>query len=122
MTIAVWIVSGILAALYLFAGFSKVTQSPDKLRANFPYVETVGVRQTRVIGVLEMLGAIGLIVPVLTGILPVLTPIAAIGLVLVQVGAIIVHARRNEAAKSLPMNLGLLLAAAFVAVGRLLGF
>jgi uncharacterized membrane protein len=122
MTIAVWIVSGILAALYLFAGFSKVTQPREKLLKNFPYVETVGVTQTRVIGVLEILGAIGLIVPALTGILPVLTTIAAIGLVLVQVGAIIVHVIRKEASKSLPMNLGLLLAAAFVAVGRLLGF
>lgn len=122
MTIAVWIVSGILAALYLFAGFSKATQKPDKLRANFPYVETVGVPQTRVIGVLEILGAIGLIVPVLTGILPWLSTVAAIGLVLVQVGAIIVHVIRKEASKSLPMNLGLLLAAGFVAVGRLLGF
>lgn len=122
MTIAVWIVSGILAALYLFAGVTKATQAPNKLLKNFPYVETVGVKQTRVIGVLEILGAIGLIVPVLTGILPWLATVAAIGLVLVQVGAIIVHAMRKEVAKSLPMNLGLLLAAAFVAVGRILGF
>ena len=115
MTIAVWIVSGLLAAMYLFAGFSKATQKPDKLRANFPFVDTVGIPQARVIGVIEILGAIGLI-------LPVLTIVAAIGLVLVQVGAIIVHIIRKEATKGLPMNLGLLLAAAFVAVGRLLGF
>lgn len=122
MTIAIWIVSGILAALYLFAGFSKLTQKPDKLRTNFPFVETVGVPQTRVIGALEIIGAVGLIVPALTGILPWLSTAAAIGLVLIQIGAIIVHVIRKEASKSLPMNLGLLVAAAFVAVGRLLGF
>lgn len=121
MTIAVWIVSGLLAALYLFAGFSKLTQKPDKLLTNFPYVETVGVRATRVIGAIEILGAIGLIVPVLTGILPVLTPLAAVGLALVQVGAIIVHLRRGEF-KGLPMNVVLLLLAAFVAVVRFLGY
>ena len=65
--------------------------------------------------------AIGLIVPPLTGMLPILAPIAAVGLVLVQVGAIIVHVMRNET-KALGMNVVLLLLAAFVAVGRFLGF
>jgi uncharacterized membrane protein YphA (DoxX/SURF4 family) len=121
MTIAVWIVSGLLALLYLFAGSQKTFLGAEKVAKNFPWSETVGLRATRVIGVAEMLGAIGLILPVLLGVLPILTPVAAIGLVLIQVGAIIVHVRRKET-KGLPMNALLLLLAAFVAVVRLLGY
>lgn len=121
MTIAVWIVSGILAALYLLAGVQKLFLPEETIMKRFPYTETVGLRVTRVVGAFEILGAIGIIVPVLTGILPVLTPIAAIGLALLQAGAIVVHLRRNEA-KVVPANLALLLIAAFVAVVRLLGY
>ncbi len=122
MTIAVWIVSGILAAMYLLAGIQKTFLPEEKIMKSFPYTETTGLRVTRIVGVLEMLAAIGLIVPVLTGILPILTPLAAIGLVLIQVGAIIVHARRKELGAMTTMNVVLLLLAAFVAVGRLLGY
>ena len=66
---------------------------------------------------MEILGAIGLILPWLTGIAPVLTPLAAIGLVIVQALAIVVHLRRNEA-KVIPVNLILLLLALFVAIVR----
>lgn len=121
MTIAVWIVSGVLALLYLFAGVQKSFLPEDRIMKNFPYTETTGLRVTRVVGVLEILGAIGLILPALTGILPILSALAAIGLALIQVGAIIVHVRRNEFA-SLPMNVVLLLLAAFIAVVRLLGY
>jgi hypothetical protein len=65
---------------------------------------------------LEVLGAIGLIVPLLTGILPWLTPLAAIGLVLTMLGAMATHLRRGEN-QMLAVNLVLLLAA-FVAYGR----
>lgn len=121
VTIAVWIVSGILALMYVLAGAQKAFLPAEKIAKNFPWSETVGLRATRVIGVLELLGAVGLIVPVLTGILPILTPIAAIGLVLVQAAALVLHVRRNEY-KMLPMNVVLLLLAAFVAVARLLGY
>lgn len=121
MTIAVWIVSGLLALMYAFAGGQKALLPAEKITKNFPWSETVGLRSTRVIGVLEVLAAIGLIVPVLTGILPILTPIAALGLVLVQIAAIVLHASRKEFAM-LPMNVALLLLAAFVAVVRLLGY
>lgn len=118
MIIAVWIVSGLLALLYLFAGFQKSTLAPEKLHAQFPYSETTGVPATRVIGVLEILGAIGLIVPALTGILPFLSTLAALGLVLVQVGAIIIHAYRKELGKQTVMNVALLLLALFVTLAR----
>lgn len=121
MTVAVWIVSGLLAALNLFAGASKVLTPEPKLRKQFPWVETTGLRNARIIGALEVLAAIGLILPRLTGILPVLSALAAVGIVLLQIGAIIVHIRRGEA-KVTPMNLVILLLAAFVAVASFAGF
>ncbi len=69
-------------------------------------------------GVVEVLGAVGLILPPLTGIAPILAPIAAIGLVLVQLGAVVFHLRRGEA-KVVPMNLVLLMLAVAATV---LGF
>ena len=121
MTIAVWIVSGLVALAYLVAGGLKLVTSEAKLPQTFSYVEVTGVRLLRVIGALEVLGAIGVILPALTGIVPILTPIAATGLALIQVGAIIVHLRRGEA-KMVPANLVLLILPAFVAVTRFLGF
>ena len=122
MTIAVWIVSGLLAAMYLFAGLNKSLLPVEKLHKQFPWsAEPVGVRNTRIIGVLEILGAIGLILPPLLGIVPVLAAFAAVGLAIVQVAAIVLHVRQGEL-KVLPMNVVLLLLAVFVAVGRFLGF
>jgi len=121
MTIAVWIVSGIAAALYLMAGGRKVTMPEAKLPANFPFVEVTGVRVLRLIGALEVLGAIGLIVPVLTGIAPILTPIAGFGLALIMVLAIALHVRRKEYS-ALGVNAVLLVLPLFVAVARLLGY
>lgn len=74
----------------------------------------------KAIGVVEILGAFGVILPWLTGIAPILTPIAALGLVIVQIGALRVHLSRNER-QPLPANVLLLLLAAFVAAGRFLG-
>ena len=120
MTIAVWIVSGLVALLYLMAGGRKLVTAQDKLPATFPFVETTGVPLLRVIGALEVLGAIGVIVPAATGIAPILTPIAAVGLALIQVGAIVFHVRRGEV-KALPFNVVLLVLPAFVAVARFAG-
>jgi uncharacterized membrane protein YphA (DoxX/SURF4 family) len=68
-------------------------------------------------GVLEILAAIGLILPAALDIAPILVPLAATGLVLMMIGAIIVHSRRKET-QALPINIILLLLAAFVAWGR----
>jgi hypothetical protein len=121
MTIAIWIVSGLLAAMYLFAGASKTLLPVEKLNKQFPWSLVTGTRNARLIGISQVLGAIGLILPPLTGILPILAAWAAVGLALVQVAAIIFHVRQGEA-KVLPMNIVLLLLAVFVAVGRSLGF
>jgi hypothetical protein len=120
MLIAVWIVSGLVALLFLAAGTMKATLPSSRLTTQFPWSETVGLPGTRVIGVLEMVGAIGVIVPALTGIAPLLTPIAATGLALIQLLAFVFHARRGETSV-MPMNAVLFVLAAFVAVARFLG-
>ena len=117
MIIALWIVGGLLAALYLFAGFTKALTPKPKLLTQMPYTEDFAAWQVTAIGVVEILGAIGLIVPKLTGIAPILTPVAALALAAVQVGAIIVHLRRKE--YSVGMNIALLVAALFVGIGWL---
>jgi hypothetical protein len=121
MLIAVWIVSGLLALAYLFSGGTKVVQPHEKVKLTMTFAEDFKPWQVKTIGVLEVLGAIGLILPALLSIAPILTPIAATGLAIIQVGAIIVHVRRHDDPKRLPVNVILLLAAVFVAVARFAG-
>ncbi|MDX8148624.1 DoxX family protein [Lentzea sp. BCCO 10_0061] len=119
MNLAVWIVSGVLAALYLMAGFTKLVKTKQDLVSE-PRMSWAGdftEGQVKGIGAVEVAGAIGLVLPWLTGIAPILTPIAAIGLALVQVGAAITHIRRGEGA-TVPVNLVLCALAVFVAVVR----
>jgi len=120
MDIALWIVAGVLAAAYLAAGLMKATQPKDKLHTNLPWVEDYSAGTVRFIGIAEILGALGLILPQATGIAPILTPIAATGLVVVQALAIRTHLRRGEK-QVLPANVALLVLALFVAVGRFAG-
>jgi hypothetical protein len=72
----------------------------------------------KAIGALEVLAAVGLILPGITGIAPGLVPLAATGIALVQTGAVIVHARRSET-KPLIMNLVIIAMAVFIAWGRI---
>ncbi|RSM90522.1 DoxX family protein [Kibdelosporangium aridum] len=117
MNVALWIVQGVLAAAYLAAGLMKATQPREKLAPNMGWVEDFSPGQVKAIGVIEALGAIGLVLPWATGIAEVLTPVAAAGFVVVQILAMVVHVRRNEY-KNLPVNVILLLLAFFVAIGR----
>ncbi|MBK8900928.1 MAG: DoxX family protein [Anaerolineaceae bacterium] len=118
MNIALWIVQGILAAAFLMAGGMKLTQPKEKLAGNMGWVEDFSQNTVRLIGGLEVLGAIGLILPLALGILPVLTGAAALGLVLTMIGAALTHIRRRETSMLVP-NLILGGLAAFVVVGRL---
>jgi len=120
MNIALWIVQALLALAFGMAGAMKSTQPKEKLAAQMGWVNDFSASNVKLIGVLELLAAIGLIAPLLTGILPWLTPLAALGLVLTMVGAMVTHARRKENS-ALGINLVLLLLAAFVAYGRFVG-
>jgi uncharacterized membrane protein len=117
MDIALWITSGLLAVAYVGAGITKSTQPKAKLDASLPWAQDYSAGTVRLIGIAELLGGLGLVLPWLTGIAPVLTPLAATGLVVVQALAIAVHVRRKES-KVIPMNAVLLLLALFVAVAR----
>ncbi|PKQ36267.1 MAG: DoxX family protein [Actinobacteria bacterium HGW-Actinobacteria-11] len=116
MEIALWIVSGILAVTYLAAGTMK-TFVPKERLTSLPWTKEYSVGTVKFIGMAELLGGLGLVLPWLTGIAPVLTPLAASGLFLVQILAMVHHLRHNEA-KSVPINIVLLLLALFVAVFR----
>ncbi|MFV0425700.1 MAG: DoxX family protein [Beutenbergiaceae bacterium] len=97
MQIALWIVNGLLAALFLFAGSNKAVRTPKALiDMGMAWVSDAPPWAPRVIGTAEVVGALGLILPMATGIAPLLTPIAAVALALVMVGATVVHLRRDE--------------------------
>ncbi len=120
MNIALWIVAGLLATAYLVGGGGKVIMSKDRIfatGASAHWVEDFSAGTVTMIGTLEVLGAIGLILPAVLGIAPVLVPIAATGLALVMVGASVTRIRRHEFTL-LAADLAYLAATVFVAVGR----
>lgn len=94
--IAYWIVAGLLAAFYLYAGGKKLVQSKEQLAPMMGWVDTIPMPVVRGIGAVEVLGAIGLILPPLTGVAPVLALVAAIGFTVLQVLAGGVHLSRGE--------------------------
>ncbi|MFI5914289.1 DoxX family protein [Dactylosporangium sp. NPDC051541] len=111
MEIAYWIVAGLLALFYVYAGGKKAVQSREQLLPMMGWVDRMPMPAVRAIGVLELLGAVGLILPPATGVAPWLAVAAAVGLVLVQVGGIVTHLSRGEA-RLIGLNIGLLIAAA----------
>lgn len=120
MNIAIWIAQGLLALVFAGAGISKLMQPYEKMAERMGYVKDFAPGAIRGIGVVEVLGAIGVILPASIGALrvPWLIPLAAFGLALNMAGAMATHLRRRE----VPMmigNLVLLALAAFVAYGRL---
>jgi uncharacterized membrane protein YphA (DoxX/SURF4 family) len=119
MNIVLWVVQILLALAFLLAGGMKVSQSAEKLRKSMAWTTSVGT--VRLVGILEVLGALGLILPAVTHILPWLTPVAAIGLVLTMIGAAIVHIRLKEFSR-LGVPLILFLLALFIVYGRFMVF
>ena len=117
MGIALWIVQVLLAVAFLGAGATKLSQPKEKMAKNMAWVEDFSQPTVRLIGALEVVGAIGLVLPALTGIVPWLTPLAALGLVLLMAGAVYTHLRREEGSAVVPPAV-LLLLATLVAVGR----
>ena len=119
MNVAVWIVSGLLAALFLLSGAMKVPATKASLAANprMGWAAPFPIGLIKFIGAAEVAGALGLILPHAFDIAPWLTPIAALGLAVTMLGAIITHARRTEYS-SVTVNAVLLALAAFVAVAR----
>ncbi len=118
MNIMLWVVQVALTLLFLAAGTTKALRYRDA-RRQMAWVRDLPEGLTRFIGVAEVLGGVGLIIPAVTGILPWLTPLAAAGLAAIQGLAFLFHSSRQEwrnAAANVP--LGAL--AVFAAVGRFL--
>ena len=119
MDVILWIVQFLLAFAFGMAGMMKAVQY-EKMAADtekMGWVNDFTAQQVKTIGVLEMMGAVGLILPMVFDILPWLTPLAATGLVFTMIGAAMTHYRRNESPQMM-MNIMLLAMALFVAIGR----
>ncbi len=117
MNTALWIAQGILAAAFLAAGMVKLTRPREKLAETQGWVEDFSGGNVKAIGAVEVLGALGLILPGVTGIAPILVPLAAAGLALEQIGAAVVHARRGES-RNIFANVALAAIGLFIAWGR----
>ncbi len=117
MNVTLWIVAGLLAALFLVSGLAKLAQPKEKLVASTGALEGFSEGAIKAIGLLEILAAIGLILPAVVDIAPVMVPVAAVGVVLLMAGAMIVHLRRREP-QGVVVTLVLLALAAFVSWGR----
>ncbi|MGD0559814.1 MAG: DoxX family protein [Streptosporangiaceae bacterium] len=110
MHVAYWIVAGLLALFYLYGGGIKVIRTREQLLPMMAWVDSTPMPAVRAIGTVEVLGAIGLILPPLTGIAPWLAFAAAIGFVILQIAATRVHLRRGD--RQIGLNIGLIVAAA----------
>lgn len=96
MTVAYWIVAAILAVFYVYAGGLKLLRSKVQLAPMMEWVDTVPMPVVRLIGVVEVLGVLGLVLPPATGVAPALAVVAAIGFAILQVLATGLHLRRGE--------------------------
>jgi hypothetical protein len=103
--------------MFLMAGAMKMMKSKDQLREQQGWVEDFSESTIKGIGGLEVLGAIGLILPAVTDIATVLVPLAATGLAITMVGAAVVHFRRGEM-PNVAVNVMLLVLSVLVAWGR----
>ena len=117
MTIALWIIQALLALAFLVSGLMKLLQPIESLKKFMNWVGHATPSIVRLVGIIEIAGALGLILPAATRILPWLTPVASAGLVVTMLGAIVVHIRLKEAPHaSAPFIL--LLLALFIVIGR----
>ena len=114
MNILLWVLQVLLALLFLFAGVSKFLMPADEMAKNMP--SYLSVNFIYFIGVCEILGGIGLIVPWATRIMPKLTPIAAAGLIIIMIGAVVVTAPMGLGNAVVPVIVGILLS--LIAYGR----
>ena len=117
MHAALWIVQALLGAGFGLGGLMKATLPIDELTDVFGWPADLPLGLVRFIGVSELLGGIGLVLPSLTRIRPLLTPLAALGIMTIMLFAMVFHISRQEW-QTLPVNLVFGALAAFVAWGR----
>ncbi|PIB39168.1 hypothetical protein BFP75_12930 [Maribacter sp. 4G9] len=117
MNIALWVAQVLLAAMFLMAGIMKATQPIEELSQSMTWVNDFSAGMVRFIGISELLGGIGLLLPALLRIKPIFTPLAALGLFIIMVLAFIYHISNAEY-QALGINLILGAIAVFIAWGR----
>ena len=120
MNLALWIAAGLLAGVALAGGITKTFLPKEKLAAHEGgrWTADAGVGFVKTLGVLELLAAVGLILPAVAGVAPVMVPVTAACWVLLMIGAMITHGRLGQARLVL-LTFGYLLLAVFVTWGRL---
>jgi hypothetical protein len=97
MNVVLWVVSWLLAVVFAASGVTKLAMSNARLvTAGLPWVENFSAGRVKAIGVLEVLAAIGLIIPATVNIAPFLVPVAATGAALLMTFALALHVRRHE--------------------------
>jgi uncharacterized membrane protein YphA (DoxX/SURF4 family) len=117
MNVALWIVQGLLAVFFLWHAVLKFLL-PDGLPDTLTWLYDIPRLQSIGIGILELMAAIGLVLPGVTRIKPRLVPLAAVGLMLTMIGAALFHVTRGEYLQ-IPVNVVAFVLAGFVAYGRI---
>ncbi|MVM31313.1 DoxX family membrane protein [Spirosoma sp. HMF4905] len=118
MNSALWFTQAFLAVAFMYSGWMKSTRSAHQLVAmGQTGVEHLSTPLIRFIGISELIGVVGLLVPWYTQLLPILTPIAALCLGLIMIPASVIHYRRDEKQNVL-LNVILFLLCGFVVYGR----
>ncbi len=117
MDIALWVAQILLVVLYGMAGVMKTFQIA-KVKEQMSWAKNRSDAFVRFVGIAELLGALGMILPSLTGILPWLTPLAALGLTVIQALAIFSEHLPKKEYNVIPFNVVLLALSAFVIIGR----
>lgn len=117
MNTALWVMQYILAAFFIMPGIGKLSGTVQKHIADGHLKPGTSIVPIRLLGILELMGCIGIIIPWLTGIVPILTPITALGFCLVMGAGLINHTRKKEY-KMLPMLVVVLIMAILVAYYR----
>jgi uncharacterized membrane protein YphA (DoxX/SURF4 family) len=117
MNIVLWVVQILLAVMYGMAGIMKTFQTA-KAKEQLPWAKNRSDTFVRFVGTAELLGALGLFLPLLTGVLPWLTPLAAVGLTMIQLLAIFTEHLPKKEYNVIPVNIVLLALSIFVVAGR----
>jgi hypothetical protein len=115
--VSLWIVQIVLSLMLIWSSAMKLFQSPKELSAMWPWAGEVSVSLVKITGVVDLLGALGLVLPMLLRIKPILTVAAALGIILLIICAAVFHISRGEGSQIMP-NVIFALLAGFVAWGR----
>ena len=117
MHILLWVLQVLLSATLIWAAFAKLFQPIEQLKVMWPWTGEVSPTVVKLMGIIDLLGALGLLLPSLFRFKPVLTPVAAIGIVLLMVSASVFHISRGETSQ-IGFNIVFGLLAAVVVYGR----